>query len=79
MAMDTPVHLYGGGALIFDEYGRLIYHVRNRLMDPPRQQRRLDYLWETGAFDKEIPEGLQFAEVHRLRGFDHPETYEEVW
>jgi hypothetical protein len=43
-----PLHsvtLYGGGALIFDEYGQLKFHVRNKILNAERQTRRLRYLW----------------------------------
>jgi hypothetical protein len=42
----TPV--YGGGVLIFDEYGKLKYHVHNDVFSSIRQTKRLQYLWETG-------------------------------
>ena len=45
----TPV--YGGGVLIFDEYGRLKYHVHNDVFGETRQAQRLKYLWETGQLE----------------------------
>jgi len=45
MPADHPVTLWGGGALIFDEFGRLKVHVRNRIDNAERQNRRLAYLW----------------------------------
>jgi len=39
------VTLYGGGALIFDEFCRLKFHVRNKILNAERQTRRLRYLW----------------------------------
>lgn len=50
MPSDVDLTIYGGGALIFDESGRLKYHVRNRLRSAERQNSRLDYLWQTGGF-----------------------------
>jgi hypothetical protein len=41
----TPV--YGGGMLIFDEYGKLKYHVHNDVFGS-RQAERLRYLFEIG-------------------------------
>ncbi|MGZ5462052.1 MAG: hypothetical protein ACXWLY_03790 [Thermoanaerobaculia bacterium] len=52
MPPEQEVTLYGGGALIFDEYGKLKYHVRNPLGDKKCQKERLDYLWKNGAFRK---------------------------
>ena len=45
MPLKQEVTLYGGGALIFDEYGRLKFHVRNKILNSERQTRRLRYLW----------------------------------
>jgi hypothetical protein len=45
------VRLFGGGALVFDEYGQLKYQIANRLEDVERQTRRLNYLFESGFFD----------------------------
>ncbi len=42
------VTLYGGGTLIFDEYGRLKYHIYNRLYSQAKQSERLKYLWKYG-------------------------------
>lgn len=63
----AQVRLFGGGALIFDEYGRLKFHVRSRV-DSRRQQKRLDYLWETGAFDSGASSRNNFAQLHLDRG-----------
>ncbi len=78
MPADLEVHLHGGGALIFDEYGRLKFHVRNRLLSR-RQQGRLEYLWESGAFDPQTPSSLHFSAIHRLRAFGRSAPFREVW
>ncbi|MGH7709887.1 MAG: hypothetical protein ACREOG_01305, partial [Gemmatimonadaceae bacterium] len=39
------IPLYGGGTLIFDEYGRLKFYIHNSLGNVKRQQRRLDHLF----------------------------------
>jgi len=46
MPAQHNVTLYGGGALIFDEYGQLKFHVRNKILNAERQTRRLRYLWK---------------------------------
>jgi hypothetical protein len=46
---NQEVTLFGGGALIFDEYGRLKFHVRNKILNSARQTRRLRYLWRKNA------------------------------
>ena len=49
----VAVTLYGGASLIFDEHGKLKYHIQNALLDGPRQTARLRHLWRTGYFDGE--------------------------
>jgi hypothetical protein len=41
--------LQGGGALVFDERGRLKYHVRKSIRNARRQNPRLKYLWAQGS------------------------------
>lgn len=67
MAGHTPITLYGGGALIFSEYGQLKYHVRSRILNRHRQSERLQYLWNTGFFDSTEQGSRSFSEMHRLR------------
>jgi hypothetical protein len=61
------VRVFGGGALIFDEYGQLKYQISNRLDDKRRQQARLDYLTATGFFDAPPDSHLYFAKMHLAR------------
>jgi hypothetical protein len=73
IAPDTPVQLFGGGTLIFDQFGRLKLHIHKRLDDWRRQQRRLDHLARTGGRDAAMrlgfsdgaARGRTFAELHR--------------
>lgn len=67
MPLDQEVTLYGGGALIFDQYGLLKFHVRNKILNVDRQTRRLKYLWEYGFFDKGSSGRRHFAALHRQR------------
>jgi hypothetical protein len=74
MEEDLEVTIYGGGSLIFDEFGRVKFHVRNRILNPDRQSRRLKYLWEYGALDPSLAAdgggfygGRRFAEMHMKR------------
>ena len=71
MPDDTPVTLYGGNALVFDEYGRLKYNIHNGITDARRQSERLAYLWEAGFF---TPGGRQalsaFSQMHLRRALD---------
>jgi hypothetical protein len=67
MPEDTPITLYGGGALIFSEYGQLKYHVRTKVLNKTRQSERLAYLWDSGFFDSDDQGERRFSEMHRLR------------
>ena len=78
MPKDQVVTLYGGGALIFDEYGRLKFHVRNRVNDSERQTQRLKYLWEYG-FIKNGPAAFRFSSLHRQRMISLPNEAPEEW
>jgi hypothetical protein len=67
------IRIFGGGALIFDEYGQLKYQIANRIENTKQQQARLDYLGESGFFDEPPaprpasgPQS-QFAQLHRMR------------
>jgi hypothetical protein len=74
MDEDFEVTIYGGGSLIFDEFGRVKFHIRNRILNPERQTRRLKHLWEYGYFDPSLAAdgggfygGRRFAEMHMKR------------
>ncbi|HEV2705586.1 MAG TPA: hypothetical protein VGV59_06650 [Pyrinomonadaceae bacterium] len=70
MPPEQEVILYGGAALIFDEFGQLKFNVRNRLLNPLRQTNRLKHLWNSEgpeAFLAEDTSEKRFAEMHRLR------------
>jgi hypothetical protein len=66
------VTLYGGGAVIFDEYGRLKYHVNNRIRNVLRQGPRLEYLWKFGYFDDKAETENVFARMHLQRALNLP-------
>ncbi len=75
MPDDQELTIYGGGALIFDEAGRLKYHVRNRIRSGVRQNPRLEYLWKTGGLNTT----MAFSSMHLdsiLRG---EPTLEQNW
>ncbi len=69
---DTPIQLWGGGTLIFDQFGRAKYHVAKPLEDADRQLRRAVHLARSGAFDSggrlgfsTGSVGQRFAELHQ--------------
>lgn len=51
MSKDQVVVLYGGGTLVFDEYGGLKHHIAKPITDRRRQAARLNHLWKTGQLD----------------------------
>jgi hypothetical protein len=67
----TEVTLYGGNAVIFDEYGRVKYNIGNGIIshdkNQERQTNRLQYLWDHGGFNRGSSKMRAFAHTHRLR------------
>lgn len=66
------VRVFGGGALVFDEYGQLKYQIANRLENAETQSARLNYLFESGFFDRPPeprPSSVQsrIAQLHLAR------------
>jgi hypothetical protein len=60
------VRILGGGALIFDEYGHLKYHVHNAVLNADRQSARLAHLARSGFFDRDARAGRGFEALHML-------------
>jgi len=73
------LRLFGGGALIFDEYGHLKYHVYNPLRSVERQQQRLDFLWESGALRGDSPARLSISRMHLRRATQSIKRAEQEW
>jgi hypothetical protein len=67
MPDETEVTLYGGNAVIFDEYGHVKYSIGNSIMDLKRQSARLNSLWLRGSYDEGAGKMLAFSRMH-LRG-----------
>ena len=72
MGEDTHVLVFGGGTIVFDQFGRAKLHIYKRLDDWDRQNRRLVYLFNAGLFpDRGLigssygeARGQLFAELH---------------
>lgn len=80
MSDDTLVRLQGGLTLIFDEYGRLKFSVRNRINDKERQSHRLQHLWDSGYFtDKQFAASQRFQAIHRARALGQSGRHREEW
>lgn len=70
---ETPVKVWGGGSIIFDQFGRVKHHMRKPLDDWTRQSRRLQYLVGKRMHDKfgrygftlGTAAGMRFALAHR--------------
>jgi len=67
MPTTQSISAYGGGTLVFDEYGRVKYHIAKPLSDGKRQSERLKYLWESGLIDQPVMVRSRFANMHRCR------------
>jgi hypothetical protein len=67
MPTTQSISAYGGGTLVFDEYGRIKYHIAKPLTDGKRQSVRLKYLWEHGLIDQPVMARSRFANLHRCR------------
>ncbi|MBS0263341.1 MAG: hypothetical protein JSS02_15470 [Planctomycetes bacterium] len=82
MPADATVRIEGGGTLVFDEFGRLKFNIRNRIDDGFRQSARIAYLWRLGYFrdqKKPLAGSQSFAELHRLRALNARTRYREAW
>ncbi len=73
------IQLYGGGVLLFDEYGRVKFHVHNRVDSFERQRGHLQALVDYGYFKKGMTAQQQFAHVHRLRARNAVLRRKEGW
>ncbi|HCU49472.1 MAG TPA: hypothetical protein DGG94_06675 [Micromonosporaceae bacterium] len=73
LAEDTKIKVYGGGTLIFDQFGVVKHHHAKPLADWDRQSRRLEYLVSQGQSDTRgaigsslgVPAGQRFAQIHQ--------------
>ena len=92
LPLEQEVFLHGGGTLIFDERGRLKYHVHNHLMDQPnkiakKQSARLQYLADTGYFlshasrpsTARASRQRPFGQMHLNRSLSRPARPLEGW
>jgi hypothetical protein len=78
MAADAKVALWGGGVLVFDQFGRFRLHQRKPILDVDRQQRRLQNLLDRqlkdshGGFGSSdgVNADERFALLHATRSVD---------
>lgn len=77
MRSNRLITLYGGGSLIFNEYGRLKFHVGTGVRSS-KQSARLKSLWDRGHFQAKDTSTL-VARMHRDRVLRPARTIEEGW
>lgn len=81
MSTRQIVTLYGGGTLIFNEFGALKYHIGKGVRSE-RQTERLQSLWDRGYFQRDLDEGADaadFASLHRQRALPRSAPPTEQW
>jgi hypothetical protein len=83
---DREVSLHGGGTLVFDEWGRLKYHIHNRLGNQAKQSERLNYLVQSGYYLSRRPKAAvriggqgYFARMHLDRGLNRSRDITDGW
>jgi hypothetical protein len=82
VAPEDMVELWGGGVLVFDQFGRFRLHQRQPLLDLDRQTRRLQYLIDQGIRGQDgawgasdgIGEEQRLALLHPGRRVADPRT-----
>ncbi len=79
MPHDTEVRLYGGGTLVFDEFGRLKFHVSKEVLARATQSQRLEYLWRYGHFGKGGSFVGRLSTMHRMRALGTHRHSLERW
>ena len=72
------VELFGGGTLVFDDYGRLKYHIGSSVRSDA-QSARLQSRWEHGEFDDVAERPRRFQAMHRARAFRESSRKPEAW
>jgi hypothetical protein len=74
LSHDANVEMWGGGVLVFDQFGRFRLHQRKPVLDVRRQQQRLDNLVKREIHDRHggfgttdgTPPDERFAMLHEL-------------
>ena len=74
----TFLPLYGGGTLVFDDFGRVKFHIGTGIRSE-KQSARLQSLFEQGAFNREDDDRTHFAGLHRRRMLGAVGRPEERW
>lgn len=72
------IKIYGGGTLVFDQFGRLKFHIGTGVTSRA-QSARLQSLYEGGYFNRGEGERTHFAQLHRRRALHRTATPGEQW
>jgi hypothetical protein len=78
LSKQTYLPLYGGGTLIFNEFGRVKFHIGTGVRSK-RQSARLQSLYNRGAFNRDAGERTHFAALHRRRMLGGAGNAQEQW
>ncbi|MDQ3690498.1 MAG: hypothetical protein M3406_10775 [Chloroflexota bacterium] len=71
MSGNTQLRIFGGGSIIFDQFGRPKFHQTKPLLDWQRQSRRLQHLWDESPGEERLgfssldAKAERFAALHR--------------
>jgi hypothetical protein len=80
MKRSRLITLYGGGSLVFGEFGQLKYHIGTGVRSPKRQGARLQSLWDRGYFADDAPGATaRIAQMHRHRELRPVREPREDW
>jgi hypothetical protein len=79
MPVDHEIVVYGGGTLVFDEYGHLKFHIHNAINDRVKQTARLKYLWDAGLLAPGASRLAGLASLHRRRAIHMRRASREGW
>jgi hypothetical protein len=72
------ITLYGGGTLVFSEYGKLKFHIGTGVASP-QQSARLQSLWDNGYFDETAATSARLTRMHRNRALKPARQPREDW
>lgn len=78
LSSQRSITLLGGGTLVFDQFGRLKFHIGTGVTSPS-QSARLQSLYDSGHFDRGEGEQTHFAQLHRRRALHRIVTSGEQW